>query len=281
MNATRMIFAVVLLAAPLARIGSAQEAAATNLDARLAILSRQAAAAAALHDIKRLQWAYGHYSEFGLWHDFADLFADTGVGHYVQGDLGREGIRALFLDQVGQGQLGLADGRIYPHISFAPVVTLSDDGTQARARFRILGMLGGFGGNATWFHGLYENAYVNEGGVWKVNELTNGAQVTGNFTAGLAASDAPPLPFHFTPAQVGSIAPPMRAVGESLAEVAQGLRRAQDEDFITQLQHQFGYYLDNHDWDRLVELFAEDGTLELGQQGVYAGKASIEQAPSR
>ena len=47
--------------------------------------------------IKRLQHAYGHYSELGLWHDFADLFADTGVGHYTQGALDREGIRSLFL----------------------------------------------------------------------------------------------------------------------------------------------------------------------------------------
>ena len=32
----------------------------------------------AISAIKRLQHAYGHYSELGLWHDFADLFADTG-----------------------------------------------------------------------------------------------------------------------------------------------------------------------------------------------------------
>src|SRR5690606_26511864 len=62
--------------------------------------------AEALRTVKRLQWAYGHYSEFGLWHDFADLFADTGIGHYVQGDLNREEIRALFLEQVGHPVTG-------------------------------------------------------------------------------------------------------------------------------------------------------------------------------
>ena len=55
----------------------------------------------AVSAIKRLQHAYGHYSELGLWHDFADLFADTGIGHYTQGALDREGIRALFLKDVG------------------------------------------------------------------------------------------------------------------------------------------------------------------------------------
>src|SRR5512138_3543900 len=85
-----------------------------ELQARIEGLARAVDAAEALRAIKRLQWAYGHYSEFGLWHDFADLFADTGIGHYTQGDLDREEIRALFFDQVGQGQLGLAHGRIYP-----------------------------------------------------------------------------------------------------------------------------------------------------------------------
>ena len=33
----------------------------------------------ALSAMKRLQHAYGHYSELGLWHDFADLYADSGV----------------------------------------------------------------------------------------------------------------------------------------------------------------------------------------------------------
>jgi len=65
----------------------------------------------AVSAIKRLQHAYGHYSELGLWHDFADLFADSGIGHYTQGALDREGIRALFLKDVGGGQLGLADRR--------------------------------------------------------------------------------------------------------------------------------------------------------------------------
>ncbi len=245
---------------------------------RLAALARQVEAAEAVRNVKRLQWAYGHYSELGLWHDFADLFADTGVGHYVQGDLDREGIRKLFVEQVGQGQLGLADGRIYPHISFSPVVTLDADGEHAHGRFRILAMLGGYGGNATWFHGLYENAYVKERGVWKVNELSNTAQVTGNFTDGLVASAAPAFAFHYTPEQMGAIPSAPGASEDSLASLQQRAERLADEAAITNLQHQYGFYLDNHDWDALAGLFAEQGTLETGQQGVYIGKTSIRSA---
>src|SRR5215471_56522 len=98
----------------------------------------------AISAIKRLQYAYGHYAELGLWHDFADLFADTGIGHYTTGALDREQIRSLFLKEVGGGRVGLADGRIYPHISMQPVVTVAPDGQSANGRWHIMAMLGGY-----------------------------------------------------------------------------------------------------------------------------------------
>ena len=107
--------------------------------------------------------------------------------------------------------MGLATGRIYPHISFSPVVELDEDGSHAKGRFRILAMLGGYGGNATWFHGAYENAYVKEQGIWKLNEIANTAQISGSFANGLSAQskaplDQPKFAFHYEPDQVGSIA---------------------------------------------------------------------------
>ncbi|MES2626362.1 MAG: nuclear transport factor 2 family protein, partial [Pseudomonadota bacterium] len=267
-----------------------------SLQPRLTSLVYAVENAESLRSIKRLQWAYGHYSELGLWYDFADLFADSGVGHYVQGDLNRDQIRALFYDQVGQGRLGLAAGRIYPHISFSPVVDLADDGIHANGRFRILAMLGGYGGNATWFHGVYENAYVKEQGVWKLNELSNTAQVSGNFKTGLTATskvplDIPTFPFHFVPEQVGeagiaaktdvdagATSSSAEKFGAELSSLQQRLDRLQDEVAITRLQHQYGFYLDEHKWSSLAELFAEQGTFETGQQGVYIGKTSIRNA---
>jgi hypothetical protein len=82
--------------------------------------------------IKRLQCAYGHYVELGLWNDFADLFAADAVTNYQSGVRGKDAIRRLFFEQVGQGKLGLADGRIYPHILFQPVITLAPDGRTAK-----------------------------------------------------------------------------------------------------------------------------------------------------
>ena len=135
----------------------------------------------ALSAIKRLQHAYGHYSELGLWHDFADLFADSGIGYYTQGALDREGIRSLFVKEVGGGRVGLVDGRIYPHISMQPLVTLSPDGQSARGRWHIMAMLGGYNTSASWAGGVYENQYIRENGVWKMKEVRYVAQYSGRY----------------------------------------------------------------------------------------------------
>src|SRR5690606_39891498 len=129
----------------------------------------------------------------GPWHDFAALFADTAVGHYTQGDLGKEEIRELFVEQVGQGIVGLADGRIYPHIALSPVITLSADAKSAKARWRIIAMLGGYGGSASFIRGVYENGYVVEDGVWKVQEIAFSNQVTGRYGDSLRPTISAPL----------------------------------------------------------------------------------------
>ena len=46
-----------------------------------------------------------------------------------------------------------------------PVVTRAPDGKTAKGRFRVLAMLGSYGGAAVWAGGLYENEYVLENGV--------------------------------------------------------------------------------------------------------------------
>ena len=90
-----------------------------------------------------------------------------------------KGIRALFLKEVGGGRLGLADGRIYPHISMQPVVTLAADGQSGKGRWHIMAMLGGYERSASWAGGVYENEYVRENGVWKFKDVRYLPQVLG------------------------------------------------------------------------------------------------------
>ena len=241
----------------------------------------------AISAIKRLQHAYGHYAELGLWHDFADLFADTGIGHYTQGALDREGIRALFLKEVGGGRLGLADGRIYPHISMQPVVTLAADGQTAKGRWHIMAMLGGYERSASWSGGVYENEYVRENGVWKMKDVTYLPQYSGRYEDSGWTATRQPTPFHFdvsrvgkpildVPLPTGATTPPtFNTLARRMADLAARAQRLSDEIEVTNLQHAYGYYVDRKMWDDVADLFATDGTMEIGLQGVYVGRTSI------
>ena len=263
-----------------------------ELDQRLAAAAALTERLEAVRAVKRLQHAYGHYSELGLWHDFADLFSDTAVGHYTQGDLDKEEIRKLFVEQVGQGILGLADGRIYPHIALSPVITLSSDGKSAKARWRIVAMLGGYGGGASFARGVYENAYLNEGGVWKVQEITFFNQVGGRYAESLKPTVAGPLDlasaaFHYEPGDVGAVLSragatqsgggeaSFDALAAQLGTLERRAERLSAESDVLNLQNAYGYYVDRKLWDDVAELFADLGTMEIGQGGVYVGKASI------
>jgi SnoaL-like protein len=247
----------------------------------------------AISAIKRLQHSYGHYAELGLWHDFADLFADTGIGYYTQGALDREGIRKLFLNDVGGGQVGLKDGRIYPHISMQPVITLAADGQSAKGRWHIMAMLGGYQTTASWSGGVYENQYVRENGVWKMKEVRYFQQYSGRYEApGWTAtkdqtafdfdgsSAGKPIP-DVPPSVTGGLRlqaeanPTLTALATRLADLSARARRLNDEIEVTNLQHQYGYFLDRRMWDDVAKLFAAEGTMEIGQQGVYVGQRSI------
>lgn len=267
-----------------ARQGDPQAA----LEARTAQLQAQIENVEAVRAIKRLQYAYGHYAELGLWNDFADLFADDATTNYQQGARGKEEVRKLFLQQVGQGKLGLAEGRIYPHILFQPVVHLSPSGRTAKGRWRILAMLGGLGGSATWYSGVYENEYVFDNGAWKIGVLRSEPRVTAAYSAAGWRDAGITVPPHYDAASIAKPIPDLAGNGrtsetamsfQALAARVNGLAQraavlnAQGE--ITNLQDAYGYAIDRKLWDQAAGLFSIDGTLELGQQGVYTGQASI------
>lgn len=263
----------------------------SGLNDQIALLEADIQSVEAIRAIKRLQYAYGHYAEFGLWHDLADLFAESGVGHYPAGKLGKEEIRKLFLQEVGKGKLGLAEGMFYPHIMLQPVVTLSPDRKTARGRFRVLAMLGNYGGAAVWAGGVYENEYLVENGIWKIKELRYHSIYSGRYEQTGWTVDKIPVPAPCDPAHAGKPVPdytiPPSPAGTSLTlaalnkRVANVFRRAQmlkDEAEVAALQNSYGYYVDRKMWDDVADLFDKDATMELGLRGVYAGRASIRRA---
>jgi hypothetical protein len=46
---------------------------------------------------------------------------------------------------------------------------------------------------------------------------------------------------------------------------------------IKKLQRAFGFYVDRGLWGEAADLFADDGTIEIGLDGVYVGKARIQE----
>src|SRR5262245_26413597 len=175
---------------------------------RIAQLEDRLHKAQAIRDIKRLQYSYAHYAELGLWLDLGDLFAANGVAHYAQGDFrGPESLRQFYLQELGRRQLGLADGRIYPHIMIQPVVTVSPDGKTAKGRWHVIAMLGSYGASASWAGVVYENRYVFENGVWKISELSYNSQYSGRYNPpGLTLSKWD-LPYHFTAQSAADLVP--------------------------------------------------------------------------
>jgi hypothetical protein len=65
------------------------------------------------------------------------------------------------------------------------------------------------------------------------------------------------------------------ALRTRLAAVQTRAARVDDVDAIENLQGSYGYYTDKMLWDEVIDLFAADGTLEIGPSGVYVGKDSI------
>ncbi|HEU4626847.1 MAG TPA: nuclear transport factor 2 family protein [Steroidobacteraceae bacterium] len=62
---------------------------------------------------------------------------------------------------------------------------------------------------------------------------------------------------------------------ERLQLIAARAARVSDIDQLRNLQAAYGYYTDKALWDEVVDLFTDDGTMELGLNGVYVGKNSI------
>jgi hypothetical protein len=62
---------------------------------------------------------------------------------------------------------------------------------------------------------------------------------------------------------------------ERLATIDRRAMRVDDVNAIENLQRSYGYYTDKMLWEHVVDLFTDDGTLEIGDSGVYVGKDSI------
>ena len=166
-----LIGVVCLLGVGRAHAGDARIAA---LTAEVAALSAEAGRLDDANQIRKLQRAFGYYIDKGYWQDAADLFADdatfeSGVdGVYV----GKARIAKLLVRQGGGNPgPGLPYGQFNHHMQLQPVVHVAADGRSAKARWRELALVGQFKKYAAWGDGIYENEYVKQDGIWKIEKL--------------------------------------------------------------------------------------------------------------
>jgi hypothetical protein len=87
-----------------------------------------------------------------------------------------------------------------------------------------------------------------------------------NAPAPAAAPAAPPAP---------DLAPRLARLADRIASVDAQATRVEDYNQLRNLQRIYGFYYDEALWDQVVDLFAGDATLEVGQNGLYQGKESI------
>src|SRR5690606_36134101 len=106
--------------------------------------------------------------------------------------------------------------------------------------------------------------------------------------------DAPSTAFHYAPADVGALAAvgadapsssaasaTSDALATSLSALEPKVEQLTAEYAVLNLQNAYGYYVDRKLWDDAADLFADGGTLEIGQSGVYVGRESIRRGLDR
>ena len=272
--ATWACAAVGALSAPVA-IAQTSPAEAARID----VLARELQQVESLRAVKRLQISYAQYSEFGLWSDMADLFSRDAIFEYGPDKVrGRAAIAQWLKSSLGAGLQGLRPGALHTQMALIPVVTLAPDGRSAKGRWHELSLLGQYGAEARWAGGIQENDYVIEGGKWKISRLHHTPLYAGSYADGWrnVAPDLAVVPYHFTPGQAGSPFPQVLAPSAADTHNLTGrIARLRDEDLIRNLQNAYGYYVDQKMWSDIVDLFAEDCSIEIAGSGIWKGPAGI------
>ena len=88
-------------------------------------------------------------------------------------------------------------------------------------------------------------------------------------TLALAAGHAAPIHADLQAAEdVADLTPQLLAL-------EQRRNRIQDVRDIKRLQRSYGYYLDQGQWDDAADLFATEGRIEFGLDGIYVGRERV------
>jgi hypothetical protein len=258
-----------------------------SADQALDTFARDLSRTESVRAVKTLTHTYAQYAQYGLWNDVGALFAPDatftfdGLVMPAQTAKGPAAIAAFLRTRYGGGQEGLRATGLSSLFVDNPLVNLSVDGNSAKSRWNAL-VFHGHDGKAQIEGGILEHDYVLDGGVWKIAAARYFPQLDGPYEKGWVnwgGGDLPIVPHHFTVDTSGIPIPP--AIGTApqtkatLAELQKRVDTLNDEDRIRSLQSAYGFYEDRKMWDDVVDLFARDGVVEVGGQGVWRGPAGV------
>jgi hypothetical protein len=179
----------------------------TDLSALLRQVEQLANEVALLKDaqaIRKLQHAYGYYLDKCLYDEVVDLYADSGEVRFMGGAFkGKAGLRRLYCERFRKnftaGHNGPVYGFLLDHLQLQDIVDVAADRNTARARFRCLMQAGSHETKKDapphlpsqwWEGGVYENEYVRENGVWKLQVVNYNVVFHGLFETGWAHTPA-------------------------------------------------------------------------------------------
>jgi SnoaL-like domain len=93
-----------------------------------------------------------------------------------------------------------------------------------------------------------------------------------------ATQNAAPVPAPSAAAapRAPDLGPRLTRAADRIASIDAQANRIDDYNQLRNLQRMYGYYYDEALWDQIVDLFADDATLEIGPHGVHAGRDSIQ-----
>jgi hypothetical protein len=155
-----------------------------------------------LNSVRTLQFKYGYYMDKGLYQEVVDLFSYQGAVHFMGGIFrGRSGLERLYLQRFRQNFTSGINGPVYglllDHLQLQDIVDVNSDGSRAKGRFRALLQGGSHDSKKDinprlpkqwWEAGVYENEYIQEDGVWKIEVLNYNLSWQADFDKGWAHS---------------------------------------------------------------------------------------------
>lgn len=182
------------------------------IEARLDALQHQVNTLEDVNAIRKLHFSYGYLIDYCRYDDVVELFAEDGEVLFLSGIYkGHEGIRRLyktwFQDFFTKSVDGPLDGFLLDHFQMQDIVDVAPDRKTAKGRFRA--MLAGGNHHSREYcpeglpeqfyeAGIYENSYVRENGVWKIQRLDYIVEWQAEYEKGWSHTDCHLQPFDST-----------------------------------------------------------------------------------